>query len=583
MQKVNRNFLWCEAFVNQLTSLGVKYCCISPGSRNTPLTIAFAENKKIKTIINVDERNSAFIALGLAKSSNSPVAVVCTSGTSAAELYPAIIEAYQQRIPLIVCTADRPEYLLQTGANQTINQKNIFSNHIRYSLNAELPSVKMNYVLSFLSGVRKALKVGLFDDKGPVHINLPFEKPLEPDTYTDVISTRQKMLISSSSSKILNDKKDLLSLSSAEKELVNDIIKNENGIIFFGPHEPRFMIRRLTSSLSQITGYPVFADGCSQLRFGQHNKQNIITNFDSVFRLSKITKPDLVIHFGRTPTSKSLEDFFTLNKCKRYVVNDFGDKADPSQTAYKTIRSTPELHIEKILFELSKTNFKRVNSGFRSAIIETENKIENYKQNYFSKKNFTDEVEIIRNVVSYLPDKSNLFISNSTPVRDLDAFGSKLDNDIRVFNNRGASGIDGITSTAIGVAIDSKKPTILITGDLSFYYDINTLINVRNKKLPFVVILINNNGGGLFHALPISSNKKYFEEYFLTRQNIDFKSLVTAFGINYSLIKKLEQLKLSLSKSIKAKQPVVFEIRTDSEKSHRSRLEFRRSLNKLFG
>lgn len=577
--------MWCEVFVNQLTSLGVKYCCISPGSRSTPLTIAFAENKSIKTIINVDERNSAFIALGLAKSSNSPVAIVCTSGTAAAELYPAVIEAYQQRIPLIICTTDRPEYLLNTGANQTINQKNIFSNHIRYSLNSELPSVKMSSVLSFLSEVRKALKVGLIDNRGPVHINFPFEKPLEPESFTDEISPKLNSILKLSSTKIFIDKIELLTLSSVEKELVNDIMKFEKGIIFFGPHEPRFMVRRLTSGLSQITGYPVFADGCSQLRFGQHNKQNIVTNFDSLFRLSNTPvnlKPELVIHFGRIPTSKALEDFFTLKNCKRYVVNDYGDKAGPSLTAYITLKSSPRYLIEKILFELAKKKFKREKSGYSSAVLKYDDVIETYKQKYFSKKIFSNEVQVIRTVLNHLPDKSNLFICNSTPVRDLDAFGSRLDKDIKVYNNRGASGIDGITSTAIGVAVDSKKPTILITGDLSFYYDINTLVNLKNKKLPFIVILINNNGGGLFHALPISSSKKYFEEYFLTKQNIDFKSLVASFGIKHLLINNEEQFKVNFHKSIKAKLPVVLEFRTDSETSYKSRQEFRKSLDTLF-
>ena len=186
--KVNRNNLWTRIFIDQLAALGVKHACISPGLRSTPLTYILSKNRKIKSFIHFDERSSAFFALGLAKATGKPVLVVTTSGTAVAELYPAIIEAYQQRTPLIICTADRPPELVGTGANQTINQHNIFRNHIRWFRDLGLPSISDTGFYHLQKIAIKAFRISSSEDKGPVHLNFPFKKPLEPFSYTDSVS-----------------------------------------------------------------------------------------------------------------------------------------------------------------------------------------------------------------------------------------------------------------------------------------------------------------------------------------------------------------------------------------------------------
>jgi 2-succinyl-5-enolpyruvyl-6-hydroxy-3-cyclohexene-1-carboxylate synthase len=186
--KVNRNNFWARIFIDQLAALGVKYACISPGSRSTPLTFTLSKNRKIKSFINNDERSSAFFALGLAKESGMPVIIVTTSGTAVAELYPAIIEAFQQRVPLIVCTADRPSELIGTGANQTINQHNIFKNHIRWFRDLGLPSMSETGFRHLQRIAIKSFQISLTEDRGPVHLNFPFRKPLEPFSFTDEVS-----------------------------------------------------------------------------------------------------------------------------------------------------------------------------------------------------------------------------------------------------------------------------------------------------------------------------------------------------------------------------------------------------------
>ncbi len=204
-KKINRNYFWAETFIKELSSIGVKYACISPGSRNTSLTLAVASNKKIKSFVHIDERSSAFFALGIAKATNTPVILLCTSGTATAELYPAIIEAYQQRVPLIVCTADRPPELLNTGANQTINQSNLYKNHIRWFFDVGLPEPIPRRIRHIKAIAKRAVYESMVRSKGPVHLNFPFRKPFEPDIITDEVDDD----VIKAAELVLPDKKDL--------------------------------------------------------------------------------------------------------------------------------------------------------------------------------------------------------------------------------------------------------------------------------------------------------------------------------------------------------------------------------------
>ena len=275
-KKVNSNFICAKLFVDQLANDGLKNVCISPGSRSTPLASAFAENKKIKSFVNIDERSSAFFALGIAKSTNLPVAIVTTSGTAVAELYPAIIEAFQSRVPLIICTADRPVYLRYSGANQTINQENIFTNHIRWFHQMKLPSLKRKDMIEFRRTAKSAFHFSKELNKGPVHINFQFEKPLEPSTFNSVIGTnvlssvvREKILI-----------KPEIHSGSAEriKKLAKKIIATKKGWIVVGPMINDKSLFRKIILLSEKTGYPIFADGISNLR--STKSKNILINYN---------------------------------------------------------------------------------------------------------------------------------------------------------------------------------------------------------------------------------------------------------------------------------------------------------------
>lgn len=574
---INRNIVWCDLFVDRLAQLGVKYACISPGSRSTPLTISFAANKKIKTFPIVDERSSGFFALGIAKQTNTPVVLVTTSGTAVAELYPAIIEAYYQRVPLIICTADRPSTLQNSGANQTINQFNIYKNQIRYYINAGLPDI--NKLDSIIKIAEDAFNIALKTDKGPVHINLPFDKPFEPNNFTDKIYVKK---LEKAYCFVPSQKQPSIPKVNF-KIVVDKLAKTERGLIFvgYGNFDKHFASK--VSQLSKKYSYPVFVDGASTLRFGTHSKENFIENLTTIVRAKNFLKefdPDLIIQFGGAPTSNVLLEFFKQSKAEKILVNEFGDKHDPSLTSKKVLRIDSNDFCDALLNkEIKKQNNKNWLNAFKQL-----NKIaEKEKSKQITNAQFPFEGRILSEIINSIPENSNIMISNSMPIRDFDYFVSSSSKKINIYTNRGASGIDGITSTALGIASASKKATYLITGDLAFFHDLTGIHNSIKYDIPLTVILINNNGGGIFESLPISAYKNYLNKYFKTPLNLNFAKIVNSLGGKLISIKNWNMLKRKLLYSGKGKKFVVLEIKTNASESKSIRLLFwKKTANKLF-
>lgn len=569
--KVNRNILLTTLLTDLFVKTGIKYACISPGSRSTPLTFAIASEKKIKSFPIVDERVSAFFALGIAKSSNSPVVIITTSGTATAELYPAIIEAYQSRIPLIVCTADRPSYLRNTGANQTINQNNIYKNHIRYFAEIPLPSIDKKYIHTLVSKTSEAILTATLINKGPVHLNFQFEKPFEPDSTTDFIDDNLITYANNLSEK-------LLSQTYAQK---NSSCKafNLDSIDLFTIGADKFDddFVKLINIISVSNNIPVFADANSGLRFKKRKLQNLITNYEALVRsrnFENYFSPRTVIHFGRNLTSQQLEEFIIKSKAKRFVINEFGDRFDSTKRA-KIIKSEPKKFIEQVL----QLNIKKGSVRILDFLKSVDKNIDGIKHKIFRKS--LNEVNIILELLEYIPANSNLFIGNSLPVRDLDFFSSAIEKDINIFQNRGASGIDGIIASSLGIAIESKQQTYLVIGDLSFYYDLNSLLIAKQFDIPLKIILINNNGGAIFNYLPISKHKEIFNKYFLTPASFNVKKVSESFGLNYKLVKSLNEFKKSLPYANRTNSCLILEVRTDSLFTKSLKEKFWNSTNKI--
>lgn len=588
--KVNRNILWAKIFIDQLAALGVKYACISPGFRSTPLTYVLSKNRKIKSFINYDERSSAFFALGLARATKQPVIVVTTSGTAVAELYPAIIEAYQQRTPLIICTADRPPELIGTGANQTINQHNIFKNHIRWFRDLGMPSISETGFHHLQKIAIEAYRISLFEDRGPVHLNFPFRKPLEPTTSTDEVNSSlvkiKPLKYSKYKSSIINNTS---FLEKTISKISEEIINTEKGIILAGPMDNEPERIKAIKKLSALTKYPVFADGLSQMRFGVKKTDKFIsTNFNSIltsesFKLDH--QPELMLQFGRTPTSSVIENFLAESGANRYLINRYGDKFDPTRNAKAILNYEPAAFCDQLISSLKSKKFIRKKSDWLKDFNEAEAITESIKNRIIGNAIFPNEAAIITEIFQHVPPGSNIFIGNSLPVRDLDNFVSSLSKQLTVHFNRGASGIDGITSTALGIS-SVKKPAILITGDLSFLHDLNALATAVKYSTPITIFVINNNGGGIFETLPIADKSDKFREFFITPHNLKFSDISQAFGINYKQIRQRDDLQLFLQNVSNRKSPIVIEVKTNAVKSAEIRNKYfnevRKKLNEEF-
>ena len=575
--KVNRNYFWSNIFIDQLVECGVKYVCISPGSRSTPLTYSISQNQNLRSFVNIDERSSGFFALGVAKKTGTAVLIVTTSGTATAELYPAIIEAYQNRVPLIIATADRPAYLRNSGSNQTINQDNLYKNHIRFFYDAGLPQLNTGRIKLFKQKITDAYRICSIQNTGPVHFNLPFEKPLEPNSFDATIdeSLLRCALPDAFSNKTV---KTSIPVKNIEK-LNRSLKKNYCGIITVGPGNFSENFVTKLENFSSKFALPIFADASSGLAFKPNRITNLITNFEAIIRSDKISdlfSPKINIHFGRTATSNKLDDFLKRTNCKRFIVNRFGDMFDSSKES--TIIKLDE---ESFLQQYVNSSFEFLDQALKSLNIlkQMDVEVEKIKSSTLINFDKLNEPAILMKIIESIPPDSSLMIGNSTPVRDLDFFSSAVRKNIQVFQNRGASGIDGITSTALGICCQSKNPTYLVIGDLSYYYDINSLLIAKKFEIPLIVILINNNGGSIFRFLPISDYKNVFEKYFLTPTKLSFKKLTEAFEVDYKELKNYKDILNHLKVSNIRKKAVVYEIKTDSEYSLSMRKKYWKRVN----
>lgn len=575
----NLNYIWSKFIVDQFVQFGVQHVCISPGSRNTPLTTAFAENKRIKKYVNIDERSSAYFALGIAKATNQSVALLTTSGTATANLYPAIIEAYLQRIPLIICTADRPARLRNTGANQTIDQNNLYGNHIRFFADIALPKIKLSAFISVHKNIRKALAIALQENCGPVHFNFQFDKPLEKSTYDCVIPNELLKNISELSKSLPLDTKKYSVGSKIPNDVVSEINRSKKGLILVGWDNYSKEFTKEIIKLSNKTGYPILCDGASGI-FLKSNHKNLIVNHPAFLRSSKFIEqysPEVVIQFGNAPTSNSMLDFLKNVKAYKVAVNSFGDRKDSSVNFAQTIKSDPTLFCINLSKKINRDN----DPTYLDTFVAIDNSIEKMKIDFLKSTKIYEEIRIVDDIIDALPQKSNLFVSNSLPIRDLEFFKSKSTKNINLFVNRGASGIDGITSTAAGISVASKRPTVLIIGDLSFFHDTNGLHIIKKYKIPLTIILINNGGGAIFGMLPVVKEKSIFDEYFFTPLNLEFSQLAKTYQAKYYSIKSFDLLTKKLKVCLTNRDFSLLEIKTDYRKAIELRKKYFRDVIQL--
>jgi len=552
-------------FVDELATSGMENVVISPGSRSTPLALAFAEHNGIKEWVLVDERSAAFFALGLAKSTGKPVAIICTSGTAAANYYPAIIEAFYSQVPLVVLTADRPNELRDVDAPQAIDQMRMYGGYTKWFHEMALPEGSSRMQHYARSKAARALHTSIAES-GPVHLNFPFREPLVLDFELDGIwgtdNEESFYPVVGSKHELTNEQLELF---------IKKLEPFDKGLLVAGPGIDQQTAKALLE-LSRKWKMPILADPLSQLRqVAGEDAFCVIETYDALFKtetMRKKLKPDFIIRFGAMPVSKTYRFFIEEHaQEKQFIVSDDLHFREPTGNRTSFIQTNPER------FALQLTNFLQ-EPNVDSTWLSMWGQLNREAKLILSRKdNVFTEGSVVLELTKRLPKQTVLFSGNSMAIRDLDTFMFTGNEEFRVMANRGANGIDGVISSACGVAASGQRTTLLI-GDLSFYHDMNGLFAAKHYHLPLTIILVNNGGGGIFSFLPQAGDKSHFEALFGTPLNLDFAHVGALYGASYAQIDNAIDFAKALYTSYENEGLSIIEVRTDrfeNEQWHRSK------------
>lgn len=547
--------------------LGVRDVVLSPGSRSAPLTISFARYKNINKIVIPDERSAGFIALGIALKSKKPVVVICTSGSAVYNLAPAVAEAYFQQIPILIFSADRPPEWIGQFDGQTIYQKEIFGEHVKKFF--QFPD-NHEHTDSKWFGTRiicEAINTSVSDIQGPVHVNFPFREPFYPEHNSPFKPEKDLQVIRSIPGKSFLEKTEL-------KELSEVFNTTKRVLIIGGQSSLDHSMIDVLSDLSNKHNISIVGDCISNLhgipQTARHTENYLNQNED----IDSLLVPDLLITFGKSVISKNLKLFLRkANINQHWHIQESGQAVDTFQSLSKQIKCDPEYLFKQLLDSKYELHLKR--DEYQSKWKRLEEKSEsNFKGSYFN--HFT-QLESVRIILSQLPESADLHLANSMPVRWVDLSGISSDkNEVEVFCNRGTSGIDGSVSTSLGNSLVSDRLTILITGDLAFFYDRNAWWNNYPKE-NLRVIILNNHSGGIFGLIKGPSDQPELEEYFETRQDSTAGFTAQEHGLEYHKCKKTDDLKKTLNSFFeKSSKGKILELEFDNKVDKKEFKDFRR-------
>ena len=559
----NVNSLWASVAVETLYRLGLETAIVCPGSRSTPLTMAFARHSNVEALPILDERSAAFFALGCAKRQSRPVAIVCTSGTAGANFYPAMIEAHESGIPLLVFTADRPPEMRDCGSGQTIDQQKLFGRFAKHYSELAVPESTRN----MLNYLRQTLVNGwgqaVLPKAGPIHFNCPFRDPLPP-----IADGTTQHLADSFDEALFFDSTMPSAPVSIQTHCIPSVTwaQSGKGVIIAGaaiPDDPERYCQAI-GKLSKALRWPVLAEGLSPLRSYSSEQNALITTYDTILRNADYAEslaPDMAIQLGPLPISKVLRQWLHKHRPQRWAVSS-GENLDPLHGSTHFLFSTVEQLAET--FRNDSISMSSDNSYLQQWLTR-EKLTRQILDNHLKAEQALVESKVVWLLSQHLPERTPLFIANSMPVRDVEYFWPQGDRHIQPIFSRGANGIDGTLSTAMGVA-HRNRPTVLLTGDLAFLHDTNGLLNSKHLNGHLTIVVINNNGGGIFEMLPISQFEPEFEKYFATPQSVDLVSLSRAYGIEHRLIENVEDF-VGCIEALPERGMRVLEVRCDRKQS----------------
>ena len=540
---------FAATFVDELAVQGVEYACVSPGSRSAPLAMALQRHPRINVFVQIDERSGSFFGLGLAKATGKPVVLLCTSGTAAAEFHPAVVEAFHSRTPLIVLTADRPPELREVGANQAIDQQRLYGTAVKWFFDPGPPVELPNAARLWR---RLAARAYAEATAGPVHLNMPFREPLvlPPGQVPVPLGDAPQ----STSSGVLVPTPDQVAgvaraLQAAQRPLVVAGEMRDGA--------------RLAGGLSRL-GVPVLAEPTSQLR--RLESGAAIESYEALLRAGWALQhgPDLVIRLGGTPTSRVLNSWLAAASAPTFLIDPDRTWRDQDQVAGTVLACDPQGLLEglppvdrKSWREEWVDAGKKATAAIAAALVSTP----------------LHEGHIVRALATKLPDPAQVFIGSSMPIRAADSFWPSAKPGHVFLGNRGASGIDGLVSTGLGVAAARPSvPTVLVLGDLSVYHDMNGLWALRRHGIRATIIVCDNNGGGVFNFLPQAQHTDVFEEIFATPLGLDFAQVARLYGLVFSPVTDRSGLEPAIADALGAQAPTMVVVRfkrEDSVSGHR--------------
>ncbi|GAB6860181.1 2-succinyl-5-enolpyruvyl-6-hydroxy-3-cyclohexene-1-carboxylic-acid synthase [Haloplanus litoreus] len=575
MSAPNRNVLWGRALVDELVRAGVDAVVVSPGSRSTPLVTAVEEHDDLRTYSVLDERSAAYFALGRARRTGEVTPLICTSGTAAANYHPAVIEADRGRVPLLLLTADRPPELHDSGANQTVDQEKLYGDAVRWYADLPEPEATERKLRSLRTTAARALAEATGTPSGPVHLNCRFRKPLEPTPVTGDVPTDIDPLAAAGR----DDDRPFVTttagtprLDRADLRPVVEGLSVGRGLIVAGPTDPPGVDPEAITALAHATGFPILADPLSGLRFGGHTRVTTTVGGYDGYLDSRVTAdwpaPEVVFRIGASPTSKRLRKYLSRTGARQFVVDPAGGwreaefratdlvVADPSRLAARLAElvggpDAPEWR--ERWSEADRTHRETVGGVTGDGA-----------GGYF-------EGAILADVTDLAPEPSTLVVSNSNPVRDADRYVPPSAAGYTVLGNRGASGIDGVVSTGLGAGSATTDHLTLVVGDLAYYHDGNGLLSALRCGVDATVVLLNNDGGGIFHRLPIESFDPPFTDSFRTPHGMEFEPTADLYDLTHVSVSDRDSFREAYADAVESDGTDVLEVRTDAEASQRTR------------
>lgn len=559
----NINMLWASLIIEELVRNGVEQFCVAPGSRSAPLALAAAGHPKVNLTVHYDERGLGFFALGCVSATKKPAVVITTSGTAVANLFPSVIEASKKKLPLILLTADRPPELRATGANQTIDQNKIFGDYVRFYFDLPCPTKEV-HPEAVLTTIDQAVFRASGELPGPVHLNCMFREPLTTAKGSDDLTEYLRTVQNWQRAKLPYTQyaKGSLSLSKTQLSHIAATINTiKNGIIVVGKiggaEDQRAVLR-----LSEKLNWPVLPDISSGLRLGTRHR-NIISYYDQVLlnEWPEQLKIDGILHLGGRMTSQRYYQLIKKLQPRHYLmVLRHPLRNDPTHSVSLRVQSGVNGFCSSLLPKLPRRSEGQALKYFRSANTLCEKVISSEIKG--NTKGIT-EPAVCRMISETIMNDSLLFIANSMPVRDMDMYASPKGKKVAVAANRGASGIDGNIATACGASRASGRACTAVIGDLAFLHDLNSLKFLPSLKNPFVLVVLNNNGGGIFSFLPVHEHQEHFEKLFGTPHGLTFEAAAKLFVIKYVQVKKATEFVRAYTSAVKRRTPTMIEILTE--------------------